>query len=105
MSQDIIKTGATTEEKLDEIILHLKHLDKRDRTRMIWSTVKSVLTLIPLFLLLGSSWYFITHWDDLLKQITSMAASSAAEYTTDKSQGLFEQIMKQYGIPRQNESN
>ena len=100
MSNDIAKPTTTTDEKLDEIILHLKRMDKRDRMRMWGSTLHTIITLIPLVLLVVSSWYFLTHWQDVMKQVTSMAPSSAAEYTKNQSQGFFDSIMKQYAVPK-----
>ena len=68
------------EEKLDAIVLHLEHLDRRDRIRTIGGVFRGILALIPLVLLLWSSWYFAENSDEIMKKISDAAASSAAKY-------------------------
>ena len=90
----------TVEAKLDQILFHLERMDKRDRLRMIGGFFRSFLAIIPIVLLLWSSWYFIAHGTDLMKLIADQAAKSAAAYTKNQSSGMFDQFMKQYSVPK-----
>ncbi|MFA5800413.1 MAG: hypothetical protein WC840_05665 [Candidatus Peribacteraceae bacterium] len=92
-------TATTVEAKLDEIVLHLRRLDRRDRMRTIGGFIRGFLALIPLLLLLWSVWYFIQHGDEIMKKIADQAASSAAEFTQQKGQGLLDQLKKEYSYP------
>jgi len=92
-------TATPVEEKLDEIVLHLKRLDRRDRMRTIGGFIRGFLALIPLLLLLWSVWYFVQHGDEIMKKIADQAASSAAEFTQQKGQGLLDQLKKEYSFP------
>jgi hypothetical protein len=101
------KTAAQTttiEEKLDEILVHLRRLDARDRLRTWGGFFRGLLALIPLAIFLWSVWYFINHGEELMKQIADTAASSAAEYTKNQGQGMLDQLMKEYSVPPPNTS-
>lgn len=93
-------TPQTLEQKLDLIVLHLERLDKRDKMRTVGGFFKFLISLIPILLVVGSGWYFIQHSAEIMKSIANQAASSAAEYTKNQSSGLYEQMMKQYSIPK-----
>lgn len=90
----------TTDEKLDEIVTILDHMNRRDRMRMIGGTVRSILTLIPLVLVLWSAWYFSQHSAALMKMIADQAAKSAAAYSQKQSSGMLDEFMKKYS-PKQ----
>ncbi len=90
----------TIENKLDEIIEHLRKLDARDRLRTWGGLLKTLITIIPIILLLWSTWYFITHGQELMKMLSDQAASSAAQYTKTQSESLYDQLMKQYSVPQ-----
>ncbi len=94
-------TAADTsiESKLDVIIEYLDRMDRRDRNRTIAGAIRSVISLFWIVLLLWSSWYFIAHWGDIMKQITTQAAASAAQYTQQKGTGLLDQLTNQYSFP------
>lgn len=92
---------STIETKLDEIIEHLRRIDKRDRLRMWGGFVRSMIAIIPLLFFLWSIWYFYEHGDDLMKQIANIAAQSAAEATKNQGQGFFDEMMQQYSVPKQ----
>lgn len=93
-------TQTSVDAKMDEIITCLQRMDKRDRLRTIGGFIRGLLGLIPLIVLLWSLWYFASHGEELMKMIANQAASSAAQYTQGQSQGLVEQLMKQYSIPQ-----
>lgn len=90
----------TLEQKLDLIVLHLERLDKRDKLRTVGGFFKFLISLIPILLILGSGWYFLQHSAEIMKAIANQAASSAAEYTKNQSSGFYEQMMKQYAVPK-----
>lgn len=70
------------EEKMDLILIYLHRLDKRDRLRTWGGFLKGLLALIPIIILLWSTWYFIAHKDEIFKEITNQAAQSAASMFT-----------------------
>ncbi|PIR48690.1 hypothetical protein COU80_03225 [Candidatus Peregrinibacteria bacterium CG10_big_fil_rev_8_21_14_0_10_55_24] len=88
------KPPATTsvEEKLDEIVLRLKHLDRRDRLRTIGGFFRGVIGLIPIAVLLLSVWYFYEHGDELLAKIAQQAAEQAASVTQQGAGSFMEQF-------------
>jgi hypothetical protein len=90
----------TTEMKLDRILFHLERMDKRDRLRTIGGFIRTLIAVIPIVLLLWSAWYFVDHGADLMKMVADQAAKSAAQYTKTQSNGMLDQLMKQYGAPK-----
>lgn len=60
----------TIEERLEEISAILHRMDKRDRLRMIGSTIHSLIAIIPLLLLLWSTWYLYMHGTEFIEMIT-----------------------------------
>jgi hypothetical protein len=58
------------DEKMDMVLVYLSRLDKRDRYRMIGSTLKSSLSIISLLLVLGSGVWFLLYGDEFVKDIT-----------------------------------
>jgi hypothetical protein len=89
----------TMEEKAEEILMHLRRIDARDKLRTWGGFVRGIISLVPLILLLWSSWYFYKHGAELMKMIANQAASSAAEYTKNQSSGMLDQFMNQYSNP------
>ncbi len=93
--------AVTVEQKLDVIIEHLHHLDRRDRLRTIGSTVRGLLSLIPLLFLLWSAWYVYKQGDKLLETITRQAATAAAEATKNSSKGMLDDLLERYNVPKE----
>lgn len=89
----------SVEEQLEEILVHLRKMDARDKLRTWGGFFRGVLSIIPLVVFLWSIWYFINHGEELMKQIANTAASSAAEYTKNQSQGMLDQFMDKYAVP------
>ncbi len=83
----------TTDEKLDEIVRRLRHLDNRDRLRTVTSLIRSI---VWLGLVVATVWYTVEYGDELLKQVTDQAASAAAKYSQEQGQGMIDQMMEQY---------
>lgn len=91
----------TLETRLDEIILHLKRMDARDKLRTWGSLFRVLFAIIPLLVFLGSLWYIALNGEKLMKEIAGVAASAAADYTQNQSKGLYDQIMNKYQTPKQ----
>ncbi len=89
----------SVEAKMEEILVHLRRMDSRDRLRTWGGFVRGIIALIPLILLLWSAWYFVEHGAELMKMIADTAASSAAEYTKSQGSGMYEQFLNQYSKP------
>lgn len=87
------------EAKLDEVVEHLRRLDRRDRLRTIGGFVRSLFAIIPLIFFLWSAWYLVQHGDELMKKIANTAASSAADYTKQNTKSLYDEILNRYKIP------
>jgi hypothetical protein len=97
MPTPTIETSVET--KLDEIIVHLKKMDARDRIRLWGGFIRGMISIIPLAIFLWSTWYFIQHGPELMKQFADTAASSAAEYTKGQGQGIVDQL-KEFAEPK-----
>lgn len=82
----------SAEELLADILQHMENMDKRDRLRTWGSTLKGILSLIPMILFLYSAWYLYQHGDEVLSQIASEAAKQAAKVTQDSTNSLLEGI-------------
>ena len=94
------KSPETVEAKLDQIVFHLERMDKRDRLRTLGGFIRGMISIIPIAFLLWSAWYFANHGADFMRMISDQAAKSAAAYTKNQSNGLLDQLMKQYSIPK-----
>lgn len=87
------------EEKMEEILVHLRRMDARDKLRTWGGFVRGIIAIVPLILLLWSAWYFAQHGAELMKMVADTAASSAAEYTKGQGQSMVDELMKQYSVP------
>jgi hypothetical protein len=89
----------TMDEKMDIIIGHLEAMNKRDKLRTTGAFIRGMLGLIPLIFFVWSIWFAINHGDELLKQITTQAATAAAEATKNGGQGMLDDLLKKYDFP------
>jgi hypothetical protein len=80
------------EERLDLIVHYLQRADKRDRWRTWSSTARSIVSLLPFLLFLGSLWYVYAHGEDLLQKVADEAARSAARYSQQSAEGLLDKF-------------
>jgi hypothetical protein len=87
-------TTSSTDQKLDEIIAILSHMNSRDKLRTWGGFVRSILHLIPIVILIGSVWFTYAHWDELLTQITKTAAEQSAAMMQQGTGNLQEQLQK-----------
>lgn len=90
----------SVEAKLDTMIGILEKMNARDRLRTWGGFVRGMIGLVPLIILVWSTWYFIQHGPELMKMIANQAASSAAEYTKGQGQSMVDQLMKEYSVPK-----
>jgi len=86
---------SSIEQKLDVIIEHLEKMDRRDRMRMVGGYIRFLVALVPIILLLWSVWYTAAHWQELLQAISDQAAASAARFTGEQGNALYDQLMQQ----------
>ncbi len=82
----------STEDKLDAILFHLERLDRRDRLRTIGAFFRSIITIVPVLLLLWASWYFAQHSQEIMTQIATITAQQAAKYSQQQSASMLEQV-------------
>ncbi len=88
----------TTDEKLDEIIRYLHHIDRRDRMRMIGSSFHSIIWAVSTVAVLYGIWYFTTHTPQIIEAMTKqMVQQSIGGGSTSSSGGWMEQLQKYMG--------
>jgi len=63
-------TDKSTEELLELMLIHMQNMDRRDKLRTIGGFFKGLLAIIPIAILLLSTWYFYTHKDTLMQDMT-----------------------------------
>lgn len=89
MSKIVIPENATPDDKLSIIISYLDHMNRRDKLRTAGGFVRSLISIIPIIILVWSAWYFYGHSDELITKITEQAAKQAASMS-----GVNEEQMK-----------
>jgi len=82
----------TIESRLEEIVTVLHRLDRRDRMRTALSTVKTLLTMIPILVFLASAIYLYFYGEDLLQAVAEQTAQRAAEYSEGSMSNFLEQF-------------
>ena len=95
MSNPSAPVSPSTDQKLDQIVAILEHMNKRDRLRTWGGFVRSLLHLIPLILIIWSTWYAYAHWDELLKEISKAAAESSAAVMQNQGGDFSKQLQEQ----------
>ncbi len=84
----------TTEERVAAIQEILEQMNHRDKLRTWGAFFRGLLSLIPLALVLLSTWYIYKNADFLLEKAAQEAAKQAAIYTQSQSQGLLDRMQK-----------
>lgn len=87
-------------EKIDEISLHLKNLDRRDRMRTWGGFVRGIISLIPIVLLVLGAWYAYSNIDELITRITSETTRQMMQFvpgrggsgSSSSGSGFFQQL-------------
>ncbi|OGJ57879.1 hypothetical protein A3H22_01905 [Candidatus Peribacteria bacterium RIFCSPLOWO2_12_FULL_55_15] len=72
--QEPTHTKETIEQKLDRIAESLSRLDRRDKIRTSWMTIRSIISIIPLLAIIGGALYLYWKGDDLLQNFTGTLA-------------------------------
>ena len=65
--------------QLEQILSHLERMDKRDRMRTWGGFFRSLIAMIPVFLLLWSVWFFYKEGDKFLDKIITKTTEQAAK--------------------------
>lgn len=85
----------STDDKLDRIITYLHRMDRRDRMRMIGSSVHSVIWLVSTILVLYGLWYFTMHAPQMIQEATTrMMEQSLGGGSTSSNGGWMEQLQQ-----------
>ena len=79
-------------ERLDQIVLHLKHLDSRDRVRMVGSTIRSLIYLAFLAFTVWSTVYLFQHMEQIIKTVTEQTAKATMQAGKSGSEDLMKQL-------------
>lgn len=74
---------ASVEDKLDEILAFMHRAERRDRIRTVGSTIKGVLSIIPIAVLLGSLWYFYENGEEVMNTLMDKTIQKSAEYSQE----------------------
>ena len=82
----------STDEKLAEILLHLRRMDKRDRVRMWGSFVRGIIGILPVVVFLYGAWFFYQNGEDFMQKMIDASAKQAAEVLSNGAGGFFEQF-------------
>lgn len=79
-------TDKTTEELLEMILYYIQRMEKRDKWRTIGGTIRSLINLIPIILLILSTWYFYQHGDEFIKMITKSMTEQMSSFMPSSAQ-------------------
>jgi hypothetical protein len=91
-------TPETVEDKLDQVILYLHRMERRDRARMIGSYIHGMIWLASIGLLFWSTWYFIAYGPQLMEEMTnkmiqqSMGINTTTSTDPEESTGFMKMI-------------
>ena len=78
------KKPASTNDKLDVIIDYLHRMERRDRIRLTGGTLRSLIALIPIIIVVGSTWYFYLHSNEILTQIIEQSSKMVQQGFSDQ---------------------
>ncbi len=80
------------QETLHGILDRLDRMDRRDRLRTWGGFFKSLIAIIPIILVVYSTWYVYENMDEILKKVATQAASSAAEASKNSSADFIKSV-------------
>ncbi|MBP9774145.1 MAG: hypothetical protein KBD00_06015 [Candidatus Peribacteraceae bacterium] len=86
------------EQKLDAILEYMQRMDRRDKWRMIGGFIRSLIAIIPIIIVIWSSYYFAMHWEEIMKNITEMSVAAAKQSAQGTSDSMIDSIKTKYGI-------
>lgn len=78
--------------RLDDIAMHVRHIDNRDRLRMIGSSIRNLIALSFLVFTIWSSIYLVTHMTEIIKAVTEQTAKATMNYGKTGSEDFMKQI-------------
>jgi hypothetical protein len=98
----VLTTETSMEEKMDQILIYLHRMDRRDRLRTFGGFFRGILGLIPLILVVWSAWYFYAYSDEMIEKITSEAVKQTTGYTNDAGfMDQFNEYFNKQQVPQQ----
>ena len=83
-------------QRIDDIALHLKNLDRRDRTRMIWGTIRSAIGFGMFLVALLGSWYVVDHLGEIMKLVLQESAKQTQEMMKSGSNDFLKQMQQMF---------
>ena len=81
---------------LNQIEAHLRNLDRRDRMRMIGSTVRSAISLGILAFALWSAWFVFGNIEELIRFAAREGARQSQEMMKSGSESFMEDLKKMF---------
>lgn len=90
-------TNADVLAKLDEISKHLGNLDRRDRQRMAWSTIRTALHGILVVLAISGAWYFFAHIGEMMKTLAQESVKQTMQSAGDSSSTFWQEMKGYFG--------
>lgn len=82
----------TTDAKLEEILLHLRRMDKRDRFRMWGAFARGIIGIVPILIFLYGAWFFYQNGEDFMQKMIDASAKQAAEVINSGAGGFIDQF-------------
>jgi hypothetical protein len=92
--QSAIPHEVLVEQRLDAMLAILRKMDARDKWRMVGSSVRSVISLIPIVIFAISTLYFYWYGEDLIKMIITETTQQTLEATSQGGNAALESILK-----------
>ena len=83
-------------ERLDAIADHLRNLDRRDRMRMIGSSIRNVLHIGFLIFVVWSSVYLLQHMGEIIKTVAQETAKQTMQYSKEGSADFLQQMQDMF---------
>ena len=81
------------EEKLDLIIEYLRRNDRRERWRVIGGTIRSIISILPILLVLWFAWYLQWHGKELLQNLTISMAKNMSVFSEGNTNRLLQEFL------------
>lgn len=89
----------TTADQLEKILEHLDRMDRRDRLRMWAGFFRGIIGLIPIAVLLVSTWYCYVYGAQILEFVINQATSATVKNmgaAASGGQGISPDLLKMF---------